>query len=60
MIKSGYASQCVDPTASLSDKVRVAALAAGHAVPFLTDEAKFALAERQRLAGQAVPIPRHP
>ena len=60
MIKSGYASPCVDPTAGLSDKVRAAALAAGHAVPFFTDEAKFALAEQKRLPEQAVPVPKQP
>ncbi len=60
MIKSGYASPCVDPTAGLSDKVRAAALAAGYHVPHLTDPAKLALAEQQRLAEQTLPVPKHP
>jgi CBS domain-containing protein len=54
MTTPSYAPSCIDPTATLSDAVKAAALRAGHGVPVITDEAKFAQAqaERARLSAQ--------
>ncbi len=56
MHTSGLLSPCLDPQASLTEAQKKAALGAGFGSPVLTDEAKFAEAQRQRSAETAPEI----
>lgn len=56
MIKSGLATPVVDTTAQLSEEHKQAASAAGHGIPFLSDEAKYQIALAAQKAQAELPV----
>ncbi len=53
MVNPAYAIPFLDSTAHLSKQYKQAALQAGHGIPFLSDEAKYAQALSDRAAQEA-------
>lgn len=52
MTQTNTAIPCLDPHAGLSEAHKQAALSAGYGISFLSDEAKYAQAQRERAAAE--------